>query len=153
MYMTSFVEWIDHLVLRILRTISAPLGRLSLFIVYFWFGILKVLGTSSANSLVGQLLERTIPFLTFDQFIVGFGFFEMLIGFLFLLPRYERLAIALLIPHLLTTILPLFLLPSVTWQYFLVPTMEGQYIIKNVVIVSLAFSLAVHLRPLRRSVD
>lgn len=145
--MSNFITWFDRFSIHFLRRISIPLARLALFLVYFWFGFLKVLGTSPANPLVSDLLEKTLPFLTFSQFIIAFGLFEMLIGFLFLLPGYERTAIFFLIPHLATTVAPLILLPSVTWQSFLVPTMEGQYILKNVTIVALAFSLASHLRP------
>jgi uncharacterized membrane protein YkgB len=42
--------------------------------------------------------------------------------------------------------LPLFLLPQITWHKFLVPTLEGQYIIKNLAIISLALVIGAHLR-------
>lgn len=122
------------------------IGRLSLFIVYFWFGILKLVAESPANPLVANLLEKTLPFLTFDQFIIGFGAFEMLIGILFLIPQWTRLAIALFVPHMLTTLLPLFLLPAIAWQAPFVPTLEGQYIIKNVVIIALIISLGASMK-------
>lgn len=130
--------------------VSQPLARFALFTVFFWFGILKVLGQSPASPLVAELLERTLPFLTFAQFIVCFGIYEMVIGILFLIPRTERLALVLLVPHLFTTVLPLILLPGVTWNGFLTPTLEGQYIIKNLIIIALAVSLTEHLRPLKK---
>ena len=74
----------------------------------------------------------------------------MVIGIAFLVPKAERLAIPLLIPHMVATILPLILLPSVTWQTFFVPTLEGQYIIKNIVIIALALSLATQLNPIQK---
>jgi hypothetical protein len=43
---------------------------------------------------------------------------------------------------------PLVLVPELTWQKPLIPTLEGQYIIKNVAIVALAFDVAAHTRPL-----
>jgi hypothetical protein len=49
--------------------------------------------------------------------------------------------------HMVMTVC-LILLPAVTWMMPFVPTLEGQYIIKNLVIIALAFSLASHLRPL-----
>jgi len=116
-------------------------SRIALFIVFFWFGILKIIGTSPANPLVQKLFEKTVPFISFGTFIILFGAYEMLIGILFLIPKREKLALALLIPHVLTTFLPLFLLPSITWQNFLTPTLEGQYIIKNLVIAALALNL------------
>ena len=81
----------------------------------------------------------------FNVFYSLFALFEMLIGALFLIKGWERVAIYLLVLHIVTTILPLFLLPNLAWQKFLVPTLEGQYIIKNILIiifliVSLAFT-------------
>lgn len=139
---------IDLHIIVLLRRYSFPLARISLFVVFFWFGALKIVHTSPANPLVEALLSRTLPFLTFEQFIFWFGVYEMLIGIVFLVPRLERVAIALLIPHMITTVLPLILLPQITWQGFLTPTLEGQYIVKNCVIVALAFSIAARLQPM-----
>ncbi len=140
----------DRTIISTLKRVSPPLARVALFIVFFWFGILKVMGQSPANPLIAELLEQTLPGITFGTFIIFFGYFEMLIGILFLVPRAERVAIALLLPHMVTTVLPLILLPSITWIHPFVPTLEGQYIIKNVVIVALALGIAAHLRPWSR---
>lgn len=142
---------IDLYIISLLRKYSFPLARVSLFVVFFWFGVLKLAHTSPANPLVEALLSRTLPFLTFQQFIFWFGIYEMCIGIAFLVPKLERLAIALLIPHMVTTVLPLVFLPQITWQSFLTPTLEGQYIIKNCVIVALAFSLAARLQPMKKN--
>lgn len=72
----------------------------------------------------------------------------MVIGICFLIPKLSRLAIALLIPHMIMTILPLFFLTDLTWQGFLTPTLEGQYIIKNLVIIALAMGVAAHIHPM-----
>jgi uncharacterized membrane protein YkgB len=77
-----------------------------------------------------------------------FGLFECLIGILFLIKGAERVVIPLLLVHMITTAGPLFLLPSETWQRLLVPTLEGQYIIKNLVIIATGISLAAHLHPI-----
>ena len=116
-------------------------GRLALFVVYFWFGLLKVVTDSPANPLVEALLKKTLPFVTFDHFIVGFGILEMVIGILFLFPRLTKWALLILLLHMATTIMPLFLLPAIAWQGWFVPTLEGQYMIKNLVIIALALSL------------
>jgi uncharacterized membrane protein YkgB len=118
-------------------------SRFALGLVFVWFGALKVIDQSPANPLVAALLEQTLPFITFGQFIVWFGLFEVLIGILFWIPKAQKFAIALLVPHMITTVGPLVLLPSVTWTAPLVPTMEGQYIIKNVVIIALAAAMIV----------
>lgn len=96
-----------------------------------------------------QLQQKTLPFLSFSQFIVLFGLFEVLIGFVFLFPRLIRLAAGLFAFHIITTFLPLIFLPTVTWQGFLTPTLEGQYIIKNVVLVALVVVLIANLNPMK----
>lgn len=136
---------IDEKIIRFLNKIWQPFSRLSLFIVFFYFGFLKVLGFSPASPLVESLLNKTLPFISFDKFIILFGLFEMLIGLLFIIPKLERVVIFLLMIHMITTFLPLVLLPQLTWQKFLVPTLEGQYIIKNLVIISLAIVIGAHL--------
>jgi len=136
---------IDALIVKILRKIWNPLARLSIFIIFFYFGFLKVIGLSPANPLVEALLSRTLSFIPFSFFIKFFGLFEMLIGLFFIIPKIERLAILLLIIHMVIVALPLILLPQITWQKFLVPTLEGQYIIKNLAIITLALVIGAHL--------
>ncbi len=128
-----------------------PFARFALFVVFFWFGILKIIGTSPANPMVADLLGATMPFMSWDTFIILFAVYEIIIGISFLIPRAERLAIALLIPHMIMTGLPLIFLPVMTWQGFLTPTLEGQYIIKNLVIVAVAMGIAAHLHPFAKN--
>lgn len=117
------------------------ISRLAIFLVYFWFGSLKLFDSSPANPLVESLLQTTLPFITFDQFIVSLGLYEILIGIVFLIPGKEKLGLALLVPHMFTTFMPLILLPAITWKSFLIPTLEGQYIIKNLLIIAAALNL------------
>lgn len=148
--MGAALDRLDEQLIHFVRRASDPVSRASLFIVYFWFGALKLFDASPANPLVASLLERTLPFVSFEQFIVALGMFEMVIGLTFLIPGLERLAVLLLVPHMITTFMPLVLLPAVTWQGLLSPTLEGQYIIKNLLIISLAFGLIAHLHPHHR---
>ncbi len=126
-----------------------PLARFSIFVVFFWFGFLKVLGLSPASLMVVTLLHATMPFVSPPSFLVFFGLFECVIGILFLIPGLERVVLPLLFFHMVTTVLPLFLLPHMVWTGFMVPTLEGQYIIKNIVIIATAISIAAHLHPIR----
>jgi uncharacterized membrane protein YkgB len=114
-------ERLDATIIHVLRRLHKPISRLALFVVFFWFGILKIFDASPANPLVQELLTRTLPGLSFHSFIIFFGCFEMLIGILFLFRGFERVAIFFLVPHMMTTIMPLVLLPAVTWSGFLVP--------------------------------
>ena len=139
----------DRSIIHFFRRISMPVARLGLFIVFFWFGALKVIGLSPASGLVLDLLHRTIPFMDPATFLCAFGVFECLIGILFLIKGAERVVIPLLFIHMITTFGPLVLLPTETWSGLLTPTLEGQYIIKNVVIIAAAIGIAAHLHPLR----
>jgi uncharacterized membrane protein YkgB len=146
-YPPSLIK-LDQQIISVARRAYLPFSRFALFLVYFWFGILKVFGQSPANPLVASLQAKTLPFLSFDQFIVLFGLFEMLIGILFLIPKATRVALPLLAFHMVTTIMPLFLLPAMTWTMApFVPSMEGQYIIKNILIISLGIVIASQLTP------
>ena len=141
---------IDKELIHFFREISIPLARFGLFVVFFWFGILKVLGLSPASGLVQRLFESSVPFMSFHVFLIAFGVFECIIGIAFLIRGLERIVIPLLFIHMVTTFMPLFLLQSETWSGFMVPTLEGQYIIKNLVIIAAAVAIAAHLHPLPR---
>lgn len=130
------------------QKITFLLAHIALFIIFFWFGALKLFELSPATELVEALFLK-IPILNmmqFDIFIVLLGLFEMLLAILFLFPKTTKLAVWLLIPHMFTTLLPLILLPHITWVQMGAPTLEGQYIIKNIVIVALALSVVLEKR-------
>ena len=134
------ISEIDLKIINFCRKISIPVSRLALFVVFFWFGALKVIGLSPASQVVQNLFNETMPIMEFSTFIVLFGLYECLIGILFLIRGAERVVIPLLLVHLITTLGPLVLLPGETWTGVMVPTLEGQYIIKNVLIVAAALS-------------
>ena len=138
----------DRVMIHGVREIAIPVARVALFIIFFWFGLLKVMDVSPADPLVAALLAKTLPFVPFGPFRIFFGLYEMAIGAAFLVTGMERLAIAMLVPHMTVAFLPLVLLPELAWQSVLVPTFAGQYIVKNLVIIAVALSLAAHLHPL-----
>ncbi|HSX40370.1 MAG TPA: hypothetical protein VLF68_02035 [Candidatus Saccharimonadales bacterium] len=131
----------DKFVTQVVNKYSLPVSRFAIFLIYFWFGVLKLFSLSPANPLVAGLLEKTLPFVSFNQFIIFLGVVEMIIGILFLVPKLEKLASAILIIHMLTTFGPLLLVPAMSWQNFLVPTLEGQYILKNFVTLALVMQV------------
>ena len=147
-YMEQFFEHADAAIISFFKKMGMPAARIALCIVFFWFGILKVIGASPAEPLVIDLMKVTIPFITPEHFMMFLGVYEMLVGVAFLIPRLERVAILLLLPHLVVTSMPLFLLPSITWSSAFVPTLTGQYIIKNLLIVATAIAVASHLEPM-----
>ena len=123
-----------------MRRWGMPALRLSLATIFVWFGILKPLGLSPA----APLLKATVawmPFFNPDQWLSIIGWWEVLIGLTFLTRKTARIAIALLAMQMVGTFLPLAILPGVTFQaghFPYAPTMEGQYIIKNLLIISAA---------------
>jgi uncharacterized membrane protein YkgB len=114
--------------------------RISFGVIFIWFGILKPFGVSSAAPLV----RATVPWLPFfgvDTWVGIIGWWEVAIGVCFLFRRTIRVAIALLFLQMVGTFMPLVLLPEVTFQVGKIPwgpTLEGQYIIKNLMIISAA---------------
>ena len=126
---------------------SLTLSRISIFVIYFWFGFLKLIDASPANPLVESLLNKTLPFISFSQFIIFLGVWEMVVGVFFLIPKLEKAAIIIFALHTITTLMPLFLLPTVAWKGFFVPTLEGQYMIKNLITIALAVNIISQAKP------
>ena len=123
---------------------AAWLNRAMIAVVYIWFGLLKVLGTSPAEGLVTKLFNLTLaPFMGIQTFLVILGIGECVIGFLWLFPRLTKVAFWVMIAHMFTTFLPVIFLPKETWQSFLTLTLTGQYIIKNVVLLSASWFIYV----------
>lgn len=114
--------------------------RVSLAVIFAWFGLLKPLGMSPAEPLVKATVQW-MPLLSPEEWLAVIGWWEVAIGVTFLFQRTIRLAIALLALQMVGTFLPLVILPQVTFQEGRIPygpTMEGQYIIKNLLIISAA---------------
>jgi uncharacterized membrane protein YkgB len=142
------IKNIDLSVIAFFRRTFLPFARIALFIVFFWFGILKLFSLSPATPLAEALTAQTVGLQYFDALFKGLSIVECLIGILFLVPKATRIVIPLLFIHMAVVCAPLILLPGEVWTGFLVPTLEGQYIIKNVVIVAVAIGIAAQTKPL-----
>ena len=140
---------LDLRIITWLRRAAMPLARIAIFIVYFYFGILKIFNLSPASPLALALTEKTIGAASFDLAFLVLAVVECIIGILFLIPKATRLVIPLLLVHMVIVCSPLILVPELAWSYLLVPSLEGQYIIKNVVIVALAVGVAAQAQPLK----
>ena len=107
--------------------------RISLGVVFIWFGLLKPLGMSPA----GDLVTNTVYWFPPEVFVPILGWWEVSIGVGLIIRPLNRIAILLMALQMGGTFLPLVVLPDVTFQSFpFVLTIEGQYIIKNLVIIS-----------------
>jgi uncharacterized membrane protein YphA (DoxX/SURF4 family) len=78
-----------------------------------------------------------------DNWLIVIGIWEVVIGVFFLFNKTTRLAIVLLLAQMVGTFMPLIVLTDVTFQSnnIFLPTLEGQYIIKNLMIISAALVL------------
>ncbi|MAE65550.1 MAG: hypothetical protein CMJ18_14870 [Phycisphaeraceae bacterium] len=131
---------IDRAISDFMRRWGTGALRFSLGIIFIWFGVLKPLDVSPAAPLVLATV-KWLPLFHPENWLIVIGWWEVAIGVTFLFRHTVRLAIALLAMQMVGTFMPLVLLPSVTWQAEHVPygpTMEGQYIIKNLLIISAA---------------
>jgi hypothetical protein len=113
--------------------------RIAMAIVYIWFGALKVYGLSPAHDLVVKAITYFFP----PSFVPVLGYWEVLIGVCFLFRRTLPAAIVLFAMHIPGTMTPLAVLPDMTFiQFPLVPSMVGQYIVKNVVLIGAVIAIA-----------
>lgn len=123
--------------------------RISLGVVFFWFGVLKFFpGLSPAQ----DLATRTISVLTFGVVppsvsIIGLAIWESAIGLGLIFGVFMRATLLLLFLQMLGTITPLIFFPQEVFTIFpYAPTLEGQYIIKNGVLISAGLVLGATVR-------
>lgn len=140
---TGAINSIDRRIVYFMRRRTAFALRCSLAVIFIWFGALKTIGHSPAEELVRRTVEW-MPLLTPDQWLRVIGWWEVAIGATFLFRATQRVAIALLAMQMVGTFLPLVLLPEITFQdgrapY--APTLEGQYIVKNLVVIAAAIAV------------
>ena len=133
--MSNIFDKLDPIIAGWMKRHGYLFLRISMAIIFIWFGLLKCFAQSPANDLVA----RTVYWMNPKVFIPILGWWEVLIGVCFLFPRLTRLALFLLFLQIGGTFLPLIILPDVCFQQVpFVLTMEGQYIVKNLLIISAA---------------
>ncbi len=128
-------ETVDTTIATAMDRWGVPVLRVAIAIVFIWFGVLKVFGISPAGELVAATVYVVDPAL----FVPVLGVWEMVIGLCLLYRPLFRVGIFLLFVQLPGTFLPIILLPDVVFTAFPYGlTVEGQYIIKNLVIIGAA---------------
>jgi uncharacterized membrane protein YkgB len=156
------LEPIDIRITTWMATHGITLTRVALGLVFLWFGAIKfVPGWSPAEELAGRTIER----ITFGVVPPEIGLpilaaWESLIGIGLLAGRFLRATLLLLFAQMPGTLLPLVLFPAETFTAFPhAPTLEGQYIIKNLVLIGAAIVVGATVRggelraePSRRSI-
>ncbi len=150
--MTQFqaqFEAIDTRLTRWMAQNGVVFLRVSLGIVFFWFGLLKFFPNLSPAE---ELATRTIETLSFgivlpEVSLPVLAAWEVLIGLGLITGKFMRATLLLLFLQMVGTVTPLFLFPNETFTQFpYAPTLEGQYIIKNVVLVSAALVIGATVR-------
>jgi len=118
--------------------------RIGLGITFLWFGALKFLpGLSPAEALV----RNTVYFFDPDVFIPILAAWEVLIGIGLIVGKWIRLTLLLLFLQMPGTALPMLILPDIVWNSFpFALTLEGQYIVKNLVLVSAGLVIGATVR-------
>lgn len=118
--------------------------RIGLGIVFFWFGLLKFFpGASPAEDLV----KATVYFIDPSLFVPILALWESVIGLGLISGKFMRATLLLLFLQMPGTALPLVLLPEVVWNSFPFQlTLEGQYIIKNLVLIGAGLVLGATVR-------
>ena len=117
---------------------SILLTRIALGIIFTWFGALKFFpALSPAEELAARTIERlTGGAVAAPASLYLLATWEVLIGLGLLTGRLLRLTLLLLFVQMIGTLLPLVFFPSETFTRFpFAPTLEGQYIIKNLVLI------------------
>lgn len=123
---------------------TLPLMRVSLGLVYVWFGALKL----SDSTPVAQLVAKTVPFIPEHIFVPVLGGVEVLIGLGLILGRFLDLVALVMVGHLAGTFLVLLTQPDLSFQNnnVLELTMTGEFVMKNIVLISAGLVLATRAR-------
>lgn len=149
MQLAEVYDGVDQTLTRWMARNGVTLLRYSLGIVFLWFGVLKFFpGLSPAQNLAGQTIEvLTFEVITADLAVILLAMWETVIGIGLITGIFLRATLFLLWVQMLGTITPLFIFPELTFQVFpYAPTLEGQYIIKNIVLVSAGIVIGATVR-------
>ncbi len=145
---TERLRKIDSLVISFMDRIGLVFLRFAIGVIFIWFGALKTVGELSPAY---ELVAATVYWLTPEIIVPLLGLWEIAIGLAFLFTPLTRVAIFLLALQMPGTFLPLVLLPEVCFTIFPVGlTIEGQYIVKNLVIIGSALVIGSRIQALRK---
>jgi putative oxidoreductase len=118
----------------------APIAlRLSLAVVFVWFGALKILGVSP----VRELLAATLPFIPANVVVPALGGVEVVLGLAVASGVFRRMTLLVLVGHLAGTFLTFVTATSLMFQNGnpLTLTSNGEFVVKNLILISAALVL------------
>lgn len=130
------LDRLDQTLVSFMNANGVHLLRWALALVFIWFGGLKLIGVSPATDLVIQTVFWLPPHLA--VLVIGVWEVAIGVGLLFTSPLILRVTLLLLWLQMVGTFQVLVLLPEAAFQGGnpLLPTMEGQYVIKNLVLIA-----------------
>lgn len=141
---------VDEQVGAMLRRHALTLMRWALALVFVWFGALKVANLTPVAALVAD----TLAFLPISAAVLlpALGAFEIVVGIALVTGRYLRPVLAVMVAHLAGTFLVLVTQAGVAFQDGnpLLLTTEGEFVVKNLVLIAGTLLVAAALPPLRR---
>jgi uncharacterized membrane protein YphA (DoxX/SURF4 family) len=148
-HLPSFLDRIDARITRWMARYGVLLLRISLGVVFLWFGVLKFFpGLSPAQDLATRTMEKlTFGTITPSVSVPILAAWECLIGLGLLFGVFMRATLLLLAVQMAGTLTPLLFFPGeVFTRVPYAPTLEGQYIIKNAVLISAAIVIGATVR-------
>ena len=123
---------------------SLSVLRISLGIVYLWFGALKYFqGISPAEQLATETIHKiTFGLISDHTNLMLLATWECLIGVMFMIGKFIRPVLVLMFLHMICTFTPFIFFPNETFRYMPYGlTLTGQYIIKNIVFIAVGVVL------------
>lgn len=129
----------DHALIELLRKYSPAILRISLGVVFLWFGALKVVGLSP----VADLLEKTVWWLPSSTTVMVLGVLEVAIGLGLTFRIAPRLILLLFTLQMIGTFLTFFVVPGMMFEGNpLKLTVLGEFVVKNLVLLAAGLSVA-----------
>lgn len=142
--LTAFLHDFDIILTRWMARYGVTFLRISMGVVFIWFGALKLVPDLSPAE---DLIRETVPLVPMSVFIPFLAIWEIAIGIGFVTGRWMRATILLLFLQMPGTVSPIVLNPDAVWNIFPYGlTLEGQYIVKNLVLISAALVIGATVR-------
>jgi uncharacterized membrane protein YkgB len=139
----------DTTVRRVMRRIAVPTLRVSVGIVFVWFGALKVFDVSP----VADLVARTVYWFEPTWVVEILGTVEIVVGICLIFGALLRLALFAFVAQMLGTFLVFVILPDVAFRDGnpMLLTVEGEFVVKNLVLLSAGLVVGANVLPRSRS--
>jgi len=138
----------DRIVGRVMERSGHRVERVMLGVLFVWFGLLKVAGEESATSIIAKTVYLGSP----EVMVPVLGAWEAAIGVCLWFRRSLRVAIGLLVVRIFGTAAALVLAPrEVIFNHVpLAPTIQGQYLVKDLCLLGAALVIGGTVHVTRR---